>query len=33
MEEFSKSEIIIKIGPAGNPYDKIMRTERRLGIY
>ena len=34
MEEFSKSEkIVIKVGPPGNPYAKIMRTERHLGIY
>ena len=33
MEEFSKSEkVVIKVGPPGNPFAKIMRTERRLGI-
>ena len=33
MEEFSKSEkIVIKVGPPGNPYAKIMRIERRLGM-
>ena len=33
MEEFSKfKKIVIKVGPPGNPFAKIMRTERRLGI-
>jgi hypothetical protein len=33
MEDFSKSEkVFINVGPPGNPYAKIMRTERRLGL-
>ena len=32
MEQDSKSEkVVIKVGPSGNPYAKIMRTERRNG--
>ena len=33
MEEISKSEnVVINVGPPGNPYAKIIRTERRLGL-
>jgi len=33
MERTSNSEkAVIKVGSSGNPYAKIMRTERRLGI-
>ena len=33
MEEFSESEkIVITVGPQGNPYAKIMRTERRISF-
>ena len=32
MEQTSKSEkVVIKVGPPGNPYAKIIRSERRLG--
>ena len=33
MERTSNSEkVVIKVGPPGNPYAKIIRGERRLGI-
>jgi hypothetical protein len=33
MEKFSKSEkVVIKVGPPGNPYAKIMLTERRISL-
>ena len=32
MEQASKSEkVVITVGPPGNPYAKITRTERRKG--
>ena len=33
MERTSNSEkVVIKVGPPGNPYAKIIRGERRFGI-
>ena len=33
MDEFSKPEkAFINVGPPDNPYAKIIRTERRLGL-
>jgi hypothetical protein len=33
MGEFLKSKkVVIKVGPPGNPYAKIMLTERRISL-
>ena len=28
----NSGKVVIKVGPTGTPYAKIMRTERRLGL-